>query len=80
MNRFEDDFNKHVARPKKETLEHYQGELEKLNRQVLDELFKVKRSRPELPLDSIVGLVNWRLDLNISDDVIARFKKECGHG
>ena len=43
-------------------------------------LMACRSRRPELPLDSIVGIVNWELDSNICDEVIEKFKEECSHG
>ena len=84
MNRFERDFRQHVAKPiqrsKAETRAHYEGELEKLHQQWLEALIACQMRRPELPLDSIVGQVNWELDSNICDEAIEKFKEDCGHG
>jgi hypothetical protein len=71
---------KPAHRTRIETREHYEGELEKLHQQHLEALFDTRKRRPELPLDSIVGLVNWNLDCSISTDVIDQFKKEIGNG
>ena len=78
MERFEQDFNKHIAIPvmssKQKAVEHYTGLVDQLHKQQYDALMSYWEKHKRLPLSTIVDQISRDLNQVIAEKVKEQFK------